>query len=170
MANPEVHRSPRTNEEVARRVFELLNQRDLDGVAELQHPDVLDDFLVLRPIRGRAEIRQFFAGLFAAFPDFHLEIERVTSEGSSVVVQWRSTGTFTGAPFEGVDPNGKRVEMRGVDCMTFEDGRLRHNTIYYDGMAFARAVGLLPSQGSTAERGMTAAFNLMTGLRKRIGA
>ncbi|HVY44269.1 MAG TPA: ester cyclase [Minicystis sp.] len=156
-------------ESVARRLFELLNRRDLDALAELQHPDVVDDFVVLRPARGRAEVRAFFEALFAAFPDFHLEIERVTATGDTAVVQWRSTGTFTGAPFEGVHANGKRVEIRGVDCMVFEDGRLRHNTIYYDGMSFARAIGLLPAQGSGAERAMAAAFNAATALKKTLG-
>lgn len=160
--------SQRTPGQLARRLFDLLNRRDLDQVAELQHPEVVDEFLVLRPIRGRAEVRRFFESLFAAFPDFQLEIERVTEGSDSAVVQWRSVATFTGAPFEGVAPNGKRVEIRGVDCMTFENGQLRHNTIYYDGMSFARQVGLLPAQGSAAERGMTAAFNAVTAVRKRI--
>src|SRR6185369_13272933 len=136
---------------LARRLIELLNKRDLDGLAELQHPDVVDDFVVLRPARGRAEVRRFFEGFFGAFPDFKLEIEHVTEGGDSAVVQWRSTATFTGTPFEGIASNGKRVEVRGVDCMRFEGGRLRHNTVYYDGMSFARQVGLLPMQGSPAE-------------------
>ena len=168
MDTAHVDASLRTPGQLARRLFELLNRRDLDQVAELQHPEIVDDFLVLRPIRGRAEVRGFFESLFAAFPDFQLEIERVTESGDSAVVQWRSVASFTGAPFEGVNPNGKRVEIRGVDCMTFENGQLRHNTIYYDGMSFARQVGLLPAQGSTAERGMTAAFNAVTAVRKRI--
>ena len=169
MQTARVDGSARTPGQIARRVFDLLNEKNLDAVAELQHPDVVDDFVVLRPLRGRGEIRGFFEALFAAFPDFHLEVERITEGGDSAAVQWRSTGTFNGAPFEGIAPNGKRVEIRGVDCMTFDDGLIRHNTIYYDGASFARQVGLLPAQGSTAERGMTAAFNAVTELRKRIG-
>ena len=156
-------------EALARRLFDMLNRRDLDAVAELQHPDVVDDFIVLRPARGRAEVRAFFESLFTAFPDFRLEIEQVTASGDRAVVQWRSSGTFTGGPFEGIQPNGKRVDLRGVDCMQFEAGRLKHNTIYYDGMSFARAVGLLPAQGSGAERAMTAGFNAVSALRKSIG-
>jgi steroid delta-isomerase-like uncharacterized protein len=169
MVTTDLHAAPRSPEAVARRLFELVQKRDLDAVAELQHPDIVDDFLVLRPIAGRAAIRAFFESLFAAFPDFDLQVERVTADASSAVVQWRSIGTFSGAPFEGIEPNGKRVEIRGADCMVFEDGRIRHNTIYYDGATFARAVGLLPAQGSATERGMTAAFNAVTGLKKRFG-
>lgn len=169
MATPELHVTPRSPEAVARRLFELIQARDLDALAELQHPDIVDDFLVLRPIRGRAAIRSFFESLLAAFPDFELRIERITADATSAVVQWRSVGTFTGAPFEGIEPNGKRVEIRGADCMVFEDGLIRHNTIYYDGATFARALGLLPAQGSAAERAMTSAFNAATAIKRRLG-
>ena len=40
---------------------------------------------------------------------------------------------------------------------------------YDDGMAFARAVGMLPAMGSGAENAMEGAFNLVTGARKRLG-
>jgi steroid delta-isomerase-like uncharacterized protein len=159
----------RTAEQIARRLFDLLNRRDLDGVAELQHPDIYEDFLVLRPLSGRAEVRKFFEGLMTAFPDFQLEIEKLTCEGDTVVVQWVSRGTFSGGSFEGIEPNGKRVVVRGVDVMRCEAGLLRHNTVYYDGMSFARQVGLLPEQGSAAEKAMTAAFNLTTRARKLLG-
>jgi hypothetical protein len=47
------------------------------------------------------------------------------------------------------------------------------NTAYYDGAAFARAVGLLPPQESGAERAMLGAFNgatkLRAMLRERLG-
>lgn len=59
--------------------------------------------------------------------------------------------------------------MRGVDCMEFEGGLLRHNVIYYDGAGFAREVGLLPAQGSGAEKAMTGAFNALTRARKALG-
>ena len=169
MATSDVQGESTKPAELARRLFELLNQRDLDGAAEYQHPEVFEDFLVLRPISGRDEVRRFFTGVFAAFPDFTLEIERITSEGNTAVVQWRSSGTFSGGPFEGIEPNGKHVAIRGIDVMKFEGGKLRHNTIYYDGMSFARQVGLLPAQASGAEKAMTAAFNVTTRARKLFG-
>ena len=72
------------------------------------------------------------------------------------------TGTFAGGPFQGTEPTGKRVELRGVDVMVFESDLLRHNVVYYDGLSFARQIGLLPSTDSLADRGMTAAFNTLT--------
>ncbi len=168
MAN-EAHVTGRSAADLARHLFELLNRRDLDAAIALQHADVYEDFLVLRPLSGRDEVRRFFDGLFRAFPDFELQIERITSEGETAAVQWTATGTFSGGPFEGIDPNGKRVTVRGIDVMQFERGLLRRNTIYYDGMSFARQVGLLPDQGSAGEKAMTAAFNVATRARKLLG-
>ena len=158
-----------TPADLARQIFAMLNARDLDGIARLQHEDVVDDFVVLRVVQGRAEARRFFEGLFAAFPDFQLNVLRVTGSGDMAVVEWEAEATFTGASFEGILANGKRLALRGVDCMRFEDGRLRHNTIYYDGAAFARSIGLLPIQGSGAEKGLTVAFNAVTKLKRAIG-
>jgi hypothetical protein len=80
-------------------------------------------------------------------------------------VRWRAVGTFSGAPYQGIQPTGKRVELRGVDgYIEVEHGLIRRNTIFYDGAGFARAVGLLPARGSRLERALLAAFNLRTRL------
>jgi hypothetical protein len=60
------------------------------------------------------------------------------------------------------------VDLRGCDVMEFDDGRLRHNTIYYDGLAFARQIGMLPREGSSADKAMTAAFNAGVDVRSRL--
>ena len=73
-----------------------------------------------------------------------------------------------GGPFLGIEPNGRRIDLRGVDVMQIEDGLISRNTVYYDGAAFARAVGMLPSQDSPAERAMFTAFNATTKLRRAI--
>ena len=59
-------------------------------------------------------------------------------------------------------------EVRGVDVMEIADGLIQHNTIYYDGVTFARQIGLLPGLGSRADRALLAAFNAKTTLSQRI--
>jgi hypothetical protein len=83
-------------------------------------------------------------------------------------VRWRVTGTFSGGPFQGVHATGRRVDLRGVDVMHIVDGLLVDNTIYYDGLSFARQIGMLPSAASRGDRAMTAAFNAQTDLRGRL--
>ncbi|RLB58049.1 MAG: hypothetical protein DRI90_17215 [Deltaproteobacteria bacterium] len=155
--------------DLARRIIEHLNARDLAAVEALWTEDIVEDFVAVGPFRGKPAARGFFEELFEAFPDFYLTIERVMGDDQTAVVQWRATGTFTGGPFQGVGANGKPVELRGVDCMKFEGGLMHHNTVYYDGAAFARTVGLLPAQGSGPERALFGAFNAVTAIRKRLG-
>jgi steroid delta-isomerase-like uncharacterized protein len=139
--------------------------RDADAVAANAHEDCVDDVVAIRPLNGREEIRAFYAEMFRAFPDFDIRAERIISDDSGAAVRWVATGTFTGAPFEGIRPTGKRIELRGVDYMEIDNGMIRRNTIFYDGAGFARAIGMLPAQESRGERAMLAAFNAATTLR-----
>ena len=88
-------------------------------------------------------------------------------EGAAVV-QWWADGTFTGAPFLDIEPTGRHVEIRGVDVMEIGDGQVRNNTIYYDGNAWARQVGLMPQRDSGMDRAIVTAFNSVTKLRSRL--
>ena len=164
MTTKETSRSPGA---VARAIFDALAKHDLDGAMENVAPTSVDDFVAVGEFRGVAAIRGFFEELLAAFPDFEVTVDRVVEDAETAVVQWVAHGTFEGGPFQGVEPNGRQVEVRGVDVMLISDGLIRHNTIYYDGAAFARQLGMLPRQGSTADKAMLSAFNTVTKLRRR---
>ena len=72
-------------------------------------------------MRGAEALAQWFRDLFAAVPDWKLEIENTVDDGDrQVVVQWHATGTLTGAPFLGIEPNGRSIEIRGVDVIRFD--------------------------------------------------
>lgn len=152
-------------EAVATSYFDAIARRDVDAAVAHWAPDGIDDVVPMRVYRGHDEIRGFLAGLASAFPDLDMRIERVTAGDGVAVVEWRMTGTFTGAQYEGVDPTGRQIEHRGADCIEVEDGRIIKNTAYYDASTVARQVGLLPPQESGAERAMLGAFNAATKVR-----
>jgi steroid delta-isomerase-like uncharacterized protein len=145
--------------EVAAEIFAELKRHDLDAMQSRASDDAFDDFVAIGQFRGRAAIRGLFDELLGAFPDFDIDVVHMVGDDQHAVIQWHATGTFTGTPFQGVHATGRRVDLRGCDVMRFEEGRLTHNTIYYDGLGFARQVGLLPREGSAADKAMTAAFN-----------
>lgn len=152
----------RAPEDVARGVFEAISGHNLDVLRELVPPDGVDDFVAVGEFRGPDAIRGYFAEMFAAFPDFHIAVDRIVSSGSTAVVQWHASGTFTGGAFQGIHPTGRRVELRGVDVMDISDGKIQRNTIYFDGAAMARQIGMLPQKDSPADRALLAAFNART--------
>jgi len=150
--------------------FGLLDRHDLSRAAEIWKPDAVDHFIAVGIYRGRDAIVGFFEEMFAAVPDVRIEVEDVVVEGRRVVVRWTMRGTFDGAQFQGIDPTGRHIELRGIDFITMdEDGLVGENTIYYDGAGFARQIGMLPAKGSTGDRAMTVAFNTLTRLRQRLG-
>jgi steroid delta-isomerase-like uncharacterized protein len=150
--------------------FKAVSNKDLAALGAFWHDDILEEFVVTGPLRGKAEVRAYFEEVWAAIPDdWSFEVERILPVDDNVAIgAWRLTGTFDGGSFQGIAATGKPVDIRGIDVMEFEDGLLRHNTIYYDGLAFARQVGMLPSDGSAADRAVKGAFNAVTKARRTI--
>lgn len=158
-------------EEAARSYFAAISARDPDAMAAAFHPDGIEDIVPLGVFRGPDAVRHLFRELFAAMPDAAMIVDRVVADHEVAGVQWRMSGTFEGGPFQGIEPTGKRVELRGFDALEVdEQGLITRNTGYYDGAAFARAIGLLPPQDSGVDRAMLAGFNAVTKVRRKMAA
>jgi len=155
-------------EAVVRAEFEALDAHDLDRVESLWHDEIVEEFVPVGTYRGKAALRGYFAEMIDALPDFRIRIEHLVAQEGHVFVEWRATGTHTGAAFMGIDATGRSLALRGVDHFEVEDGLVRRNTVYYDGMEFARQSGLLPGRESTLERAMFSAFNAVTRARGAI--
>jgi steroid delta-isomerase-like uncharacterized protein len=152
----------------ARSYFEAIAKHDTKALTSHWSPDGVDDFVPLGALRGHGEIAGFFDELFAAVPDLEMTVTRLVAGERQAAVEWRMTGHFTGAPFQGLDATGKRLDMRGLDLLEIEDGAIVGNTAYYDGMSFARQIGLMPPENSGAERAMKSAFNAATRARRAV--
>ena len=155
-------------EEHVRSYFDALGRRDPEAIGRHWREDGIEELVPLRVLRGRSEIVEFFRATMTAIPDLETTVARIVADGSRAAVEWRMSGTFNGGPFEGIDPNGRHVELRGFDLFEVEDGEIVSNTAYWDGMAFARQVGMMPVQDSGGERTMKSAFNAFTKVRRMI--
>lgn len=153
-------------EEHVRSYLSAVGARDLDAMVDHWDPSGIEDMVSVGVLRGTDEIRDFFAGMFAAMPDLETTVKRVVADDRHAVVEWRMSGTFDGAPWQGLDPTGARIEMAGLDLFEVEDKRILRNTAYNDGAAIARQLGMLPAQDSGAERAMKGAFNAVTRVRR----
>ena len=155
-------------EQKVRAYCEAMDNRDADGMAAHWSKDGVEDIVPVGVLRGREELRDYFRSLFAAMPDARTTVTRLVAGEQSCAVEWRLEGTLNGAPFLGIEPTGKHVEVRGLDLFELENGELVSNTAYFDGMGFARQIGLLPPDGSGADRAMRSAFNAVTKLRRAL--
>lgn len=156
-------------EQHVRAYFDAVSRRDAHALAGFWSEDGVADVVALGVLRGRAEITGLFRDLFASVPDLDTTVTRVVAGEHEAAVEWRMSGHFTGRAFQGVEATGKWVELRGVDVIEVADGQNTSAAAYYDGMSFARQIGLLPAQDSGRERAMKGAFNAATKLRRNLG-
>ena len=154
---------------IARAYFEALAKRDLDAAQALWRPGGIDRLHGLAELRVPGEHRAYFQNLFAAFPDFELEVVDVTGAGDRAAVRWRGTGTFNGtARFQGLNPNGSRIEIEGCDMLSIEEGEIVENNAYLNGVQLGQQLGAFPQQGSFGERAVTGALNARTAATEAI--
>ena len=154
--------------EMVRALFETLNQRNPNALWDYWADDLVN-YWPFATFRGRAEVCAYFTELFAAVPDCQIHAEKIAGEGDTVFVRWRLKGTATGEPWRGIECNGARLDIRGVDCFTVRDRRIVENTIFFDQLDFARQIGLVPPEGSFIDRLGLKLYNIRTRLEKRLG-
>lgn len=154
---------PKTTAQIAKAYFGAIAARDLDAAVALWKPGGRDHIHGIADMRSHADIKAFFNSQFAAFPDWKFEILELASSGKNAACRWRVTGTFDGpGKFQGLAPTGGKIEMEGCDMLRVEAGQIVENNAYTNGALIAQQLGLLPQQGSTADRVVTGAFNAKT--------
>jgi steroid delta-isomerase-like uncharacterized protein len=146
-----------TNTELAQQIFAAINTHDVDALREIWADDVEERFPD-KTCHGKAELAAHFKGLFAALPDFRMELVSSVEDGETVFARWRLTGTHEGV-FNGIDPTGSSIALDGMDQFTFRDGKMAANFVVFDQMEVGRQLGLLPPDGSPPDRALKAVFN-----------
>ncbi len=149
-----------SNTELVRQAFDALNRQDLDFIAQFWTPTTVERFPD-RTCQGSDEIRRYFEDTQLAIPDWHIEIQTVACEGEHVFVHWHLTGTHQGTLL-GVAATGKALSIDGIDHFVIRDGKVVSNFVVFDQMQFARQIGMLPPDGSTADRALKAVFGVRT--------
>ena len=154
---------------VARTYFEAVAARDLDAMVAPWEPGSPDVIHGVVEMRVPEDLRSWFGNLFAAFPDFTFEVLDVVATGEKAAVRWHASGTFDGStPFEGLLPNGAKIDLEGCDVLTVREGRIVRNDAYMNGAEMARQLGALPPAGSVPEKAVTAVLNLKTRLTEQL--
>ena len=157
-------------EAVARSYFAAASARDVERMIEHWDPNGVGRFVGDRDLSVPDGYRREFGQMFAAFPDFDFQVTDLYVRGEQATVRWRARGTFSGEPWEGIEPTGARVDVEGVDLITIRDEKVVANDAFTNFMAFARQIGLLPPAGSPTEQRMNALLNARTRLGRRIAA
>jgi predicted ester cyclase len=156
-----------SNAELIRWAFDILNTHDIAPLKPYWTQATRERFPTETCV-GPDAIGAYFEAAFAAVPDFDIEIIGLAEQGADVFVQWRITGTHSGAAWRGIAPTRRAIELDGIDHFVVREGKIESNFVVFDQLQFARQIGMMPLDGSAADRGMKAAFNAKTRLLRRI--
>ena len=129
--------------QLPQRFYDAVNAGDLDGAMAL----VADDFVDHEEFPGiaadRSGVRQFFAMMRSAFPDFHIDVEEMLVEGDKIAVRMQMSGTHEGT-FLGMPASGRHFSAAGVDVVRVVDGKAAEHWGVTDSMALMQQLGAIP--------------------------
>ena len=152
--------------ELIRWAFETLNRREISALKQLWTDETVERFPD-RTCRGAEEITSYFEDTFIGISDWHIEVLAIAEQGDDVFVHWHLTGTHTG-PLLGIAPTGKPLSIDGMDHFVVRDGKVISNFVICDQMQYARQIGMMPPDGSAADKALKSAFNARTKLADKL--
>jgi predicted ester cyclase len=126
--------STEENKAVVRRYLEeIINQGNVDVADEIFAPDYVNHSAGFGVGRALPEFLRGIADMKAAFPDWHVRIEEMVSEGSLVVDRFRIYATHSGS-VNGIAASGRRIETLGMHMWRVVDGKLAEGWYTTDAM------------------------------------
>jgi predicted ester cyclase len=132
---------------LAEKVYDIFNRGatdELDGM-------FAGDFVEHQELPGQdgtgiAVVKAWMTMWRAAFPDARFEILDTVSEGSTLCVRFRATGTHRG-DFMGMAPTGRRFEVEGYDWVRMTpDGKVAEHWGTAEDMKMMTQLGAIPEQ------------------------
>lgn len=109
---------------IARRWFdEVINQRNLDVIADIYTAEYVHHGPAGAEMRGLETVRAFAASILAASDDRRAVVEQQVAEGDLVVTRFISRGRHTGMS-QGVQPSGEVWTTEGIVISRIEDGKI----------------------------------------------
>lgn len=119
------------------------NSHDAEKIAEFFTEDgIHEDVAVGSVFHGKSELIAGLNPLFAACPDFKLELKTLFAVGNWVAQEWIMSGTQTGdLNILGIPAAGKRFSIRGASITRLRDGKIARNTDYWDMASMRQQLG-----------------------------
>ncbi len=148
---------------VSEAYFKAIRDRDSEGMAACWKAGGIDHLYGMAELKAPGDVKAWFGEIFAAFPDFEMNVVDMVAYGDKAAVRWVATGTFSGtARFQGLSPTGASIRLEGLDLLTIVDGKITENHAYTNATEIARQLGAMPPEGSLGEKAMLGLVNTRT--------
>ncbi|HEV8245895.1 MAG TPA: ester cyclase [Polyangiaceae bacterium] len=139
-----------TQKDLAKRYFERLNARDIDGAVSLASEDLVNH-AAIPEAQGQDGLRRIMSKIVKAFPDAEWTCQDVLSEGDRVVCRVGMRGTNTG-PLEflrvPLPATGRKVDSEAIHIFRVAGGKIAEHWAGRDDIAMMRQLGHLPFVGA----------------------
>ena len=144
--------STENNKEIVGRWFKEFwgNPWTPEIVDELAAPDMLLQYSLHAPRRGRDDVKAFMTAFRDAFPDLNFwGAADLIAEGDYVVGRWEGGGTHTGPAFDdfiiGSLParSGRKMRFTGTTVLRVTGGRIAEEIGLDDGATALQQLGIL---------------------------
>ena len=118
-------------------------------VDELGAPDILLQYSLHAPRRGREDVKAFMTGFREAFPDLSFAgAADLIAEGDYVVGRWVGGGTHTGPAFSdflagSLPASGRKMRFTGTTVLRVENGEIAEEIGLDDGVTALMQLGLI---------------------------
>ena len=126
------------------------NPWDPQIIDELAAPDILLQYSLHAPRRGREDVRNFMMDFRAAFPNLKFwGAAELIAEGDYVVGRWEGGGTHTGPAFNdfltGSLPaaSGRKMHFTGTTVLRVKNGMIAEEIGLDDGVTALTQLGIL---------------------------
>jgi steroid delta-isomerase-like uncharacterized protein len=140
--------SAKENKALARRLYERWNKDKATALAvidELCATDIVVHGGGGDEIHGIKDFKKSMGELFDAFPDLHITIDDMITEGDKVVVRYTWTGTHKGA-FTGIPPTNKKFRIWEIDIIRVAGGKFVESWARMDTLGMMQQLGVIPAQ------------------------
>ena len=126
----------------SREPSKIWNERNLEVIDEIIGEDYVGHY-DMSPVNGREAYKQYLSGLFTAFPDVHITVEKVFAEGDLVAFVATATGTHLG-PFGPAPATGNSMKVQALVIRRMADGKIVELWQMNDMLGLLMQIGLVP--------------------------
>ncbi len=135
-----------TNKTLVRDFYErVVNKLDFDFAPRILAERFWDHGNPPDEPKGIEGLRQFLSMLGTAFPDIHVEILDMLSEGDLVAVRIKVTGTHKGILLGKIAATGRHAAWSGMDFLKIQDGKITERWGVRDLLGLMQQLGVVKS-------------------------
>lgn len=128
------------NKKAQEKFGEAINSGNLEKIKDLVAQDVKEHDPAPDQGPGPQGYIDFFTMMRNAFPDMHVEVEKMIADEDNVAFAYTLTGTHKGE-FMGVKGTNTPIKVRGMQISRFKDGKMVERWGSSDELGILKQIG-----------------------------